>query len=90
MGDDDCLSVTVRCCNIDSWTAGFLAAHLSATVVHLACGLDARCLRFERGPDVRCIDVDLPYAVELWNRLFLATIGGDYALVAGSATDTDA
>ncbi|GAB1316336.1 hypothetical protein MFIFM68171_06546 [Madurella fahalii] len=87
-------SVSLRARALDRWTADFLALHRArkqpVTVVHLACGLDARCLRVEHGPDVRWIDVDLEDVVELRKTLFPAVEGGDYALVAGSATDADA
>ncbi|KAK4098706.1 hypothetical protein N658DRAFT_398013, partial [Parathielavia hyrcaniae] len=61
---------------LDWWTADFLALHRArnqpVTVVHLACGLNARCFRVEHGPDVRWFDVDLDDVVALRKTLFLA------------------
>lgn len=51
------------------------------TVLHIACGLDCRALRLNRGPDVRWIDVDLPLAVDLRTRL-IPQPPGDYTLRA--------
>jgi len=83
-----CLSVAVRARLLDEWTSEFLAAHPSATVLHLACGLDSRCLRVPHGPGVRWIDIDLPDVVTLREKL-LPVPEGDYRLIAASATDTD-
>ncbi|ROW10337.1 hypothetical protein VMCG_01782 [Cytospora schulzeri] len=59
----------------------FLNSHHGqpVTVLHIACGLDCRVLRVDRGPDVRWIDVDLPLAVNLRRRL-IPQPPGDYTL----------
>lgn len=54
---------------LDDWTADFLAGHPSATVLHLACGLDTRAQRMAFGSGVRWVDVDLPAVAALRERL---------------------
>lgn len=81
-------SACFRSATLDKWTREFLAEHEDedVTVVHLACGLDARAHRVQRGSNVRWIDLDLPDVVELRRKL-LPDPPGDYTLVAGSALD---
>lgn len=83
--------VALRTRSLDSWTTAFLDKHAQlpggATVVSIACGLDSRSLRLERGPNIRWIDVELPDVVALRQRL-LPTPEGDYQLIAASATDS--
>ncbi|MFD0204819.1 MULTISPECIES: class I SAM-dependent methyltransferase [Saccharothrix] len=78
--------VAMRAKLLDDWTADFLARHPSATVLHLACGLDTRAQRMAFGPGVRWVDVDLPSVAVLRERL-LDVPGGDYRLVHASVTD---
>ncbi|KAM7215268.1 S-adenosyl-L-methionine-dependent methyltransferase [Rhypophila decipiens] len=82
--------IAARSGNLDRMTAGFLALHAGepVTVVHLACGLDTRCLRVKHGPEVRWVDVDLPGVVDLREKVIPSSkVGGDYTLLAGSAAD---
>jgi O-methyltransferase involved in polyketide biosynthesis len=81
-------SVCLRALQMDRWTSEFLAKHKDeeVTILHMACGLDARGHRLEWGPNVRWIDLDLPDVVELRRKL-LPEPPGDYALVAGSVLD---
>ncbi|MCE6999463.1 class I SAM-dependent methyltransferase [Saccharothrix sp. S26] len=78
--------VAMRAKLLDDWTADFLARHPSATVLHLACGLDTRAHRMAFGPGVRWVDVDLPEVAVLRERL-LDVPSGDYRLVHASVTD---
>ena len=78
--------VALRARQLDRWAAAFLTRHAEATVVHLACGLDARAHRVEWGPGVRWFDVDLADVVELRQKV-LPLPKGDYFLVAASVTD---
>jgi O-methyltransferase involved in polyketide biosynthesis len=78
--------VALRSRRLDRWTAAFLADHPEATVLHLACGLDARALRVPHGPGVRWVDVDLPDVVALRERLLPAP-DGDHRLLAASVVD---
>ncbi|MER5263627.1 class I SAM-dependent methyltransferase [Actinosynnema sp. NPDC002837] len=78
--------VAMRAKLLDDWTADFLARHPSATVLHLACGLDARARRVGFGSGVRWVDVDFPAVAELRERL-LDVPAGDYRLVHASVTD---
>src|SRR5688500_7339584 len=45
-------SVTTRSAHFDNWARQFLAINPDAVVLHLGCGLDARCLRLDPGPGV--------------------------------------
>ncbi|KAB5547232.1 S-adenosyl-L-methionine-dependent methyltransferase [Coniochaeta sp. 2T2.1] len=85
--------MTLRARIIDQWATEWLNAHKGedVTVLHLACGLDARCHRLSNwGRGVRWVDVDLPEVVELRRRLLPAPEGGkgfEYKLFAGDVTD---
>ncbi|NUT47940.1 MAG: class I SAM-dependent methyltransferase [Saccharothrix sp.] len=78
--------VAMRAKLLDDWTADFLARHESATVLHLACGLDTRAQRMAYGPGVRWVDVDVPAVAVLRERL-LPVPTGDYRLVHASVAD---
>ena len=80
-----CVGVAVRASLLDRWTSEFLSTHPSATVLHLACGLDTRGLRVQHGTGVRWIDVDLPDVVSLRRKL-IPNPEGDYTLMAASVT----
>jgi O-methyltransferase involved in polyketide biosynthesis len=81
------VGVAIRAKQLDDWTREFLAEHPSATVLHLACGLDTRVHRLAPGPNVRWYDVDYPDVVALRERL-LTPPSGDYHLVASSVTES--
>lgn len=81
------ISVALRGKLLDSWTRDFLDAHPSATVLHLACGLDTRAQRMATGAEVRWIDVDFPDVINLRERL-LTPPDGDYRMVRASVTDS--
>ncbi|MBG0827083.1 class I SAM-dependent methyltransferase [Planomonospora sp. ID67723] len=77
--------VAIRARQLDDWTAGFLADHPDATVLHLACGLDTRVHRLDRPPSARWFDVDYPEVIELRERL-LPPPPGDYRMIGASVT----
>src|SRR4051794_17351788 len=77
--------VALRSRQLDDWTRDFIGAPLEATVLHLACGLDARALRLHPPASVRWIDLDYPHVIELRERL-LPVPTGDYRTVAASVT----
>ncbi|KAI1258219.1 hypothetical protein MGN70_001268 [Eutypa lata] len=79
----------LRARQLDDWTAEFVANNPEATILHLACGLDSRCLRVKwGGPNVRWIDVDFPDVVDLRNHVYEKPgDGADYQLVPGDVTD---
>lgn len=83
----------VRARQLDDWAAAFLARHRDsggATVVHLACGLDSRCLRLDwAGPGMRWYDVDLPDVVALRRQLVPPPARGDYRLLAADVCAED-
>lgn len=83
-----CAIMSLRTRFLDQWTTEFLNKHRDepVTVLHLACGLDARAHRVTWGRNVRWIDVDLPEVVELRRKL-LPEPAGDYTLLAGSVLD---
>jgi O-methyltransferase involved in polyketide biosynthesis len=82
------VSVALRAKLLDDWTREFLAAHPSATVLHLACGLDTRAQRLATGEPVRWVDVDYPDVIGLRERL-LTPPDGDYRMVPSSVTDEE-
>ncbi|RYP66833.1 hypothetical protein DL769_005928 [Monosporascus sp. CRB-8-3] len=78
----------LRARQLDEWTAEFLESHPEATILHLACGLDSRCLRLKWGPKVRWIDVDFPDVVDLRTKVY-ENPEGDYELVPADVTDDE-
>jgi O-methyltransferase involved in polyketide biosynthesis len=85
---DRVAGVALRGRILDQWTSDFVTRHEArpVTVLHLACGLDSRCLRVRRGTHVRWIDVDLPDVVAL-RRQLMSPPDGDYTLLSGSVTE---
>jgi O-methyltransferase involved in polyketide biosynthesis len=81
-------AVAIRAKVLDTWTSEFLAEHPSATVLHLACGLDTRVQRLHPSASVRWFDVDLPEVMELRSRL-LPKPSGDYHEITASVTDSE-
>jgi len=82
------IGIAIRAKQLDIWTQQFLGAHPSATVLHLACGLDTRVQRLAPGTSVRWVDLDMPDVIALRSRLLPAP-GGDYRMVAASVTSDD-
>ncbi|MGO9929771.1 MAG: class I SAM-dependent methyltransferase [Mycobacterium sp.] len=78
-------SVTIRTAHFDTWVRQFLAAHSSAVVLDVGCGLDSRYFRLQPSPQVEWYDVDYPEVAELRTRLYPAA--DHYHLVAASVTD---
>jgi O-methyltransferase involved in polyketide biosynthesis len=80
------IGIAIRAKQLDIWTQQFLGAHPSATVLHLACGLDTRAQRLAVDSSVRWIDLDMPDVIALRSRL-LPSPDGDYRTVAESVTN---
>jgi O-methyltransferase involved in polyketide biosynthesis len=78
-------SVATRAAHFDTWVRQFLAVHPKSTVLHLGCGLDARYLRLDPGPEVEWYDVDYPDVAAL--RTQLLPEGAHNHVVAASVTD---
>ena len=78
-------SVTVRSAHFDNWAAQFLAAHDTATVLHVGCGLDTRVFRLDPGAGVEWYDIDYPEVIALAKQLFPRR--DHHHLVPSSATD---
>ncbi|KAK7937652.1 tetracenomycin polyketide synthesis O-methyltransferase TcmP [Apiospora aurea] len=83
-------AVVNRALTLDRWAASFLERNPRATVIHLACGLDSRCLRLRWGgdgadkagmaakgafSDVCWVDLDLPDVVALRRQLLPLALG---------------
>jgi len=87
------IALRARC--LDLWIVDFINRHKGTpvTVLHLACGLDARAHRIlDATPpeaSIRWVDVDLPDVVDLRQKVLPAPDAPncEYQLVAGSATD---
>jgi O-methyltransferase involved in polyketide biosynthesis len=88
MKGTNAVSVAIRAKVLDTWTTSFLAENPSATVLHLACGLDTRVQRLNPPASVRWFDVDLPDVMELRSRL-LPRPSGDYHDISASVTDSE-
>lgn len=85
------IGIAIRAKQLDIWTQQFLGAHPSATVLHLACGLDTRAQRLAPAASVRWVDLDMPDVISLRSRL-LPEPGGEYAeyrMVSASVTSDD-
>jgi O-methyltransferase involved in polyketide biosynthesis len=78
-------SVTTRSAHFDNWSRQFLAVHPEAVVLHLGCGLDARCFRLDPGPGVEWYDVDYPDVAHLRQQLYPTR--DHYQVIAASVTD---
>ncbi len=78
-------SVTTRTAHFDAWARQFLAAHSTAVVLHVGCGLDGRYFRLQPGPQVEWYDVDHPEVASLYTRLYPAA--DHHHVVAASVTD---
>jgi O-methyltransferase involved in polyketide biosynthesis len=78
-------SVTTRTAHFDRWARQFLAVHSDAVVLHLGCGLDARCFRLDPGPGVEWYDVDYPDVADLRRQLYPPR--DHYHVIAASVTD---
>jgi O-methyltransferase involved in polyketide biosynthesis len=87
MKGTNAVSVAIRAKVLDTWTTSFLDEHPSATVLHMACGLDTRVQRLNPSASVRWFDVDLPEVTDLRSRL-LPRPSGDYHEVSASVTDS--
>ncbi|MFF4606237.1 class I SAM-dependent methyltransferase [Streptomyces sp. NPDC001339] len=85
LNSGDAAGVALRARQLDIWTAGFLARHEQATVVHLGCGLDTRIYRLDPGPGVRWFDIDYPEVIELRRKLLPQRAG--YTTIPSSVTD---
>ena len=78
-------SVTTRSAHFDNWARQFLAVNPEAVVLHLGCGLDARCFRLDPGPGVEWYDVDYPDVANLRQQLYPTR--DHYHVIAASVTD---
>jgi O-methyltransferase involved in polyketide biosynthesis len=78
----EALVIAIRSKNFDVWTAGYLAGHPDATVIHLGCGMDSRVYRLDPAPGVRWFDVDYPEVVELRRRVYPERPG--YCMIGSS------
>ncbi|MDI3402292.1 class I SAM-dependent methyltransferase [Streptomyces cavernicola] len=81
------VGVALRARQLDEWTREFLAEQRSATVLHLACGLDTRVHRIAPASTVRWIDVDFPEVIDLRRRLLSEPDGVDYRTIGSSVTE---
>jgi O-methyltransferase involved in polyketide biosynthesis len=66
------LAFIIRARTFDDKLEEFLAAHPSASIVNLGCGLDTTLERVDKGT-LRWFDLDLPDAIELGRRLISET-----------------
>ena len=69
---------------IDEITSEFMERKTNATIIHLGCGLDSRCLRINDNFDT-WNDVDYPNVIELRKKFYEET--GKYKMIGKSVTD---
>ena len=79
------LSIAIRARQFDLWTAAYIAANPSATVLHLGCGMDSRVFRVDPPAGVHWFDVDFPEVIELRHRLYPDRAG--YRMIGSSLAD---
>lgn len=79
------ITLPIRAKQLDGWAREFLAAHPSAIVLHLGCGLDSRVFRIDPPVTVHWFDVDLPDVIDLRRQLYPER--HDYTLIGASVTD---
>lgn len=78
------LTVCLRAKQLDDYLRAFLAEHPRGTVLHLGCGLDARCDRVEAA-EAQWFDLDLPEVIAIRKKLFQET--ERYHMISASVTD---
>ena len=69
---------------LDEITSEFIARKPNATVIHLGCGLDSRCLRVNESFNKWC-DIDYPNVIELRKRFYAEN--DKYRMIGKSVTD---
>jgi O-methyltransferase involved in polyketide biosynthesis len=77
--------VALRARQLDDWSAGFLARHPQATVLHLGCGLDSRMLRLEPPTAARWFDLDISKVIDVRRQLYPEH--NQYQMIGASVTD---
>lgn len=65
-------NMAMRARVFDDWTRQMLDQHPNATVIHIGCGLDSRCLRID-APKTNWIDCDLPDVIAARKRYYSET-----------------
>ena len=78
------LTVCLRAKKLDEYISEFLAKNPRGTVLHLGCGLDARCVRVEAG-EAQWYDLDLPEVIAIREKFFEQT--DNYHMIPASVTD---
>lgn len=82
--DKTALMMAMRAARLDQVATAFLGRHPEATVLHLGCGLDARCERVAH-PQAAWFDLDHPEVIELRRRFYAETEG--YHMLSSSVTE---
>ena len=80
-------SVATRAKNLDRWVGRLLSERPDSTVLHLACGLDARARRVDPPSTARWYDIDLPDVIDLRRRVLPPADGAGERTIASSVTD---
>ncbi|MFJ8808174.1 class I SAM-dependent methyltransferase [Streptomyces sp. NPDC102490] len=87
INETNAVGVALRTLWFDRQVRRFLAAHGTATVLHLGCGLDDRFGRLAPGPDVHWYDLDQSEVMDLHRRVHPAHPRRH--TIAASVTDRD-
>ncbi len=78
------LYMAIRACILDDYANRFIQAHADAVVIHLGCGLDARCERVARKPGA-WYDLDFPDVIAVRRQFYPESEG--YHMIASDAVE---
>ena len=79
-------NMAMRARVFDDWTDSMLEQNPDALILHIGCGLDARCNRVKQ-PYKRWIDCDFPDVINIRKKYYEET--GNYQMRAVDATDSE-
>lgn len=82
-----CYNMAMRARVFDDWTRQMLNQHTNATVIHIGCGLDSRCLRVD-ALETNWIDCDFHDVIAIRKKYYTET--QHYFMKSLDATDQDA
>lgn len=81
-----CYNMAMRARVFDDWTRQMLNQHADATVIHIGCGLDSRCLRVDV-PETKWVDCDFPDVIAIRKKYY--TESQHYFMKCLDATNQD-
>lgn len=67
-----CYNMAMRARVFDDWVHKMISAHPNATVIHIGCGLDSRCLRVD-SPETKWLDCDFLDVIDIRKKYYKET-----------------